>query len=98
MNFLKINADVHILFQKREQQIDLNIQKMDELHRNDPNKYPLLPISNAIKNNLYNGMIGGKNRHNKTMKYHRKSKNKMTRNKKTYKNKRNKKHTKKYNK
>lgn len=58
----KINDDIDKLFENREKQIDINIQKMNELHDSDPSKYPLIPVSNSLKNSLYNGMIGGKRR------------------------------------
>jgi len=55
-----VNIRIVELFKLRELAIDENIQKMNKLHDSEPNKYPLLPLSNSIKNNLYNGMIGGK--------------------------------------
>lgn len=55
-----VNTKIGELFEKRELAIVEIIQKMTELHERDPIKYPLLPLSNSIKNNLYNGMIGGK--------------------------------------
>jgi hypothetical protein len=57
---ISINTRIDELFKLRELAIDENIQKMNKLHDSEPNKYPLLPLSNSIKNNLYNGMIGGK--------------------------------------
>ena len=62
-------TDKHIdyLFQMREKSIDENIEIMKTLHNID-SKYPLLPIiSSNIKNNLYNGMLGGKKK--RTRKY-----------------------------
>ena len=55
-----VNIRIDELFKLRELAIDENIQKMNKLHDSEPSKYPLLPLSNSIKNNLYNGMIGGK--------------------------------------
>lgn len=60
INYDLVNEGLGELFQKREQQIDINIKRMNELHDREPSKYPLIPVSNAIKNSLYNGMIGGK--------------------------------------
>lgn len=53
-----INEVIQGLFEQRENAIDNVIKKMDQLHRENK-EYPLLPISNEIKNKLYNGMIGG---------------------------------------
>jgi hypothetical protein len=50
---------INKLFSLRENAIDINISIMNKLHDETPNKYPLLPVSNQIKNSLYNGMIGG---------------------------------------
>ncbi len=57
----------------REHAIDINVQEMDELHRVDA-KYPLLPVSNAIKNSLYNGMFGGKKHKKSRRNFSRKNK------------------------
>jgi hypothetical protein len=86
---------INDLFEKRELAIDENIYNMSKLHDADPNKYPLLPLANNIKNNLYNGMIGGltkrkiKSRKNKRNKINKRNKNK-TNNNKTNNNKTNK--------
>lgn len=54
----------------RESAIHENTLIMDQLHRRDPLKYPLLPVSNSFKNQLYEGMLGGKSKikKNKTKK------------------------------
>ena len=51
----ELNEKITNLFQARERQIDINVSKMNELHY----KYPLLPLSNAEKNKLFGGLIGG---------------------------------------
>lgn len=79
------NEEIDKLFNLREEAIDENIKNMNELHDAEPDKYPLLPITdNSIKNKLYNGMIGGKKKQN------RRQKRKTKRNKIIKKNKRNK--------
>lgn len=86
-----VNTEIDALFEKRELAIDENIQTMSRLHDSEPNKYPLLPLSNEIKNKLYNGMIGGKGKRKRKRKIKGKGKtmkNKMSRRNKT--NKRNK--------
>ncbi len=55
----ELNDNLTQLFQLREQQIDINISKMNQLHEQEPDKYPLLPLSNAEKNKLFGGLIGG---------------------------------------
>jgi len=53
-----VNVELDKLFTAREKGIDKNVKDMDKLHNVNP-MYPLLPISNEIKNKLYNGMLGG---------------------------------------
>jgi hypothetical protein len=73
------DGEIDMLYTLREQAIDINVQTMNALHETDA-KFPLLPVSNTIKNSLYNGMIGGKK--------HKKSRRRRTRkNKKTLKTK-----------
>lgn len=79
------NDQIDKLFQLREIAIDKNVNAMKLLHDSDPNVYPLLPVSNQIKNQLYNGMIGGirrKRRNNNKTK-----KRQTNKNKKSYRNK-----------
>ena len=74
---LSLNDNILIgkLFTQREKGMDTSISLMNNLHNEYPEKYPLLPISNQIKNSLYNGMIGGKkNKKNKHDKKDKKSK------------------------
>jgi hypothetical protein len=71
------------LFRWREQAIDNNILLMDKLHKISPQKYPLLPISTTIKNNLFSGIIGGKKRrYSKKNSRTKKNRNKNSRTKK----------------
>jgi hypothetical protein len=66
-NIHTTDKHIHYLFQMRETSIDENIEIMKTLHNID-SKYPSLPIlSSNIKNNLYNGMLGGKKK--RTRKY-----------------------------
>jgi len=57
---------------KEESAIDSRIKYFDEKHNLEPDKYPLLPLSNAIKNSFYQGMIGGgvQRKKRKTRKQH----------------------------
>jgi len=59
------NIQIKRLFELRETAIDNNVRVMRRLHDQNPGKYPLLPVSNAIKTRLYNGIIGGGKRNNK---------------------------------
>jgi hypothetical protein len=77
-----VNTEIDQLFEKRELAIDENIQTMSRLHDSEPNKYPLLPLSNEIKNKLYNGMIGGK-RNRKRKRKCKTKKNKLLKKNKT---------------
>jgi tRNA A-37 threonylcarbamoyl transferase component Bud32 len=90
-----VNLQIDQLFKNRELAIDEIIKKMSILHDAEPNKYPLLPLSNEIKNKLYNGMIGGRikriikqkqkqKQKQKTKKYKLYKKNKKSKIHKTY--------------
>ena len=70
------NGEIDHLYTLREQAIDINVQKMDELHSEDA-KYPLLPVSNTIKNSLYNGMFGGKKHKKSRRNFSRKNKKRV---------------------
>jgi len=50
---------INELIQREEAAIDDRIKYFDEKHRIEPDKYPLLPLSNAIKNSFFQGMIEG---------------------------------------
>ena len=54
-----IDIQMDQLFTMRELAIDELVKTMNSLHDAEPDKYPLLPVSNSLKNSLYNGMIGG---------------------------------------
>ena len=66
------NEVIKILFKRREDAIDNTVTLFDQKHSTDP-KYPLLPLSNAVKNKMFSGLIGGKK---KTKHRKRKSPNK----------------------
>jgi hypothetical protein len=57
-----IDVQIDQLFKMREVAIDDLVKTMSSLHDSEPDKYPLLPVSNSLKNSLYNGMIGGKHK------------------------------------
>ena len=42
---------------KEDQAVDDRIQLFDQKHQENPEEYPLLPLSNAIKNQFFQGMI-----------------------------------------
>jgi hypothetical protein len=66
------NDRLRELFERRETHIDAVVEQFKTLHNRDPNLYPLLPLSNAIKNSFYQGMIGGEvqRKKRKTRKQH----------------------------
>jgi hypothetical protein len=53
------NYDLRKLFQFREMAIDTVTEDMYKLHMYNDN-YPLLPLSNTVKNKLYNGLLNVK--------------------------------------
>ncbi len=63
------------LFVDREKMLDILAQRMRTLHDSNPSRYPLIPLSNQLKNEVYNGLIGGKYKKNTR---HRRHKNKKT--------------------
>lgn len=57
---------INELREREEAATDDRIQYFDEKHQLEPDKYPLLPLSNAIKNSFFQGMItGGRKKKNK---------------------------------
>jgi len=57
---------IHELLEKEEEATDERIKYFDEKHQLEPDKYPLLPLSNTIKNSFFQGMItGGKKKKNR---------------------------------
>jgi hypothetical protein len=81
----KTNREMEKLFEQREAAIDRNIKIMSELHQESPNVYPLLPISNNIKNQIFHG-YGLRGGSKKLKKYKKKNltKSKIKKTKKTY--------------
>jgi len=61
-----INESIDTLFEQREEQLNLNTATMEKLHAKK-NMYPLLPLSNTLKNQLYNGILPADKPKNKTM-------------------------------
>jgi len=58
LNFPKnVMVALDFLFKQREKQIDSIVKIFNKLHDTLSSTYPLLPISNSIKNKLYSGMI-----------------------------------------
>jgi hypothetical protein len=57
---------IHELLEKEEEATDDRIKYFDEKHEVEPDKYPLLHLSNVIKNSFFQGMItGGKKKKNR---------------------------------
>ena len=52
-----LNEELTKLFEERDVAIKEVIEAFDEDHKEKSEIYPLLPLSNAIKNKLYDGMI-----------------------------------------
>ena len=63
------NDTIARLFANRELAINDNVEIMNRLHESKPDIYPLLPLSNAIKNQLYNGVITGGKRKTRKMRH-----------------------------
>lgn len=61
-----INESIEKLFELREEQLNMNAEIMEKLHAKK-NMYPLLPLSNRLKNQLYNGILPADKPKNKTM-------------------------------
>jgi hypothetical protein len=88
---LSVNSEIDDLFNSRELAIDNNVKIMEALHETNPDRYPLLPVPNNIKNQFYNGMItGGKKKHKYTRRI-QKSKSKKSKSKSKNKSKKSKK-------
>lgn len=70
-----LNEEIGFLIIAQEKAIDVRVLLFNTLHKSD-GKYPLLPMSNEIKNNLFEGMIkvGGRRRKNKKHRTYRKAK------------------------
>jgi len=64
-----VNSDIASLVLKREQGIDDMVTLFKTKHDSQPDKYPLLPLSNSVKNAMFEGLItGGKIHKKKRMK------------------------------
>ena len=68
-----INELIERMYIKREKAIDNNIKVMNDLHDSN-NMYPLIPVSDSIKGQLYKGFIGGKKRKKRKTKTNKKHK------------------------
>jgi len=75
---LAINDDIRKIFEMREKQMNLNVEIMEKLHKKS-DVYPLLPLSNAIKNELYNGILPADKPKTKTIKVTMRSQKTKTR-------------------
>jgi hypothetical protein len=70
----EINDNLKSAFKLREEAIDQNVIVMDKLHKDNPEKYPLIPLSDTVKGSFYKGIIGGKRKSKKRRSKKRKSK------------------------
>uniref|UniRef100_A0A6C0EQT6 Protein kinase domain-containing protein n=1 Tax=viral metagenome TaxID=1070528 RepID=A0A6C0EQT6_9ZZZZ len=77
------NSKINELISKRELAIDDMITLFKDKHDNFPEKYPLLPLSNAVKKSMYAGLIEGGKR--KTKKNQKITKRKHKKHSKSYK-------------
>jgi len=62
-----INPSLLDLFARREDAINVTVQYFDWLHTRSPDEFPLLPLSNAAKNKMFEGLIYGGSKHNKPL-------------------------------
>lgn len=60
VNNILINKKLEFLNKKREESINDLVNLFNAKHESNSDKYPLLPLSNLSKNNLFKGLIGGK--------------------------------------
>jgi hypothetical protein len=77
-----VNSVLNELVIRREDSINYIVDLFNKKHAEDPNKYPLLPLSNAVKNSIFEGLIGGKKRNNKNIKNKKTKKSNKTKSKK----------------
>lgn len=76
------NKEIFQLILKREQAIDDMVNLFKVKHDSNPAKFPLLPLSNAVKNSMYSGLIeGGKRKTKKLRKNKKKSRKNNKKNK-----------------
>jgi hypothetical protein len=71
-----VNSLLNELVIRREDSINYIVDLFNKKHAEDPNKYPLLPLSNAVKNSIFEGLIGGKKRNIKNKKTKKSNKTK----------------------
>ena len=72
-----LNDEIDAMKRAKELATDNRVTKFNKLHDDDPS-YPLLPLSNNIKNSLFPGMTGGKKkRKRRTFKKRKGTFNKM---------------------
>ena len=73
-----VNEKIDELFIAHETAIDALVNTFNAKHDAEPDKYPLLPLSNNVKNSMFPGYFpttkGGKNRKGKKSRKNRKSK------------------------
>ena len=53
------NTEIGYLIEKREEEINNIVELFNNKHDLEPTKYPLLPLSNAIKKSMYIGLSEG---------------------------------------
>ena len=71
------NDRLRELFERRETHIDAVVEQFKTLHNREPNLYPLLPLSSAAKNQMYEGILsGGKKCKNKYLRKKRRTRRK----------------------
>jgi len=87
-----INPKMDQLIKMREEAIDDIVELFKTKHDGNPDKFPLLPLSNAVKNSMYSGLIGGRRKKRKTLANRRTRKTRRTRVNKNKKSKRIRKH------
>ena len=78
----EVNGFMSDLFKAREGALNKITATMSALHDSQQNKYPLLPLSNQMRNVVYNGLIGGKRRYKRYNRTYKRN-NKKTKHSKT---------------
>jgi len=71
-----INSKISKLIEQRELAIDDMVNLFNVKHAENPSKYPLLPLSNAVKKTMYSGIIGGRVKTKKINKRRKRSRKK----------------------
>ena len=83
---LNTNKEIGDLILKREKSIDDMVDLFKRKHDSEPGKFPLLPLSNAVKNSMYAGLIEGGKRKSKKLRKNNKIKSRKNSNSKSRKN------------